>query len=455
MKIADLFVQLGVKTDLKELTAFNQKLKETLGNVEQLQKKIGSDLSNSENEGNKSESKKGKGFLSFLTFLSKGASRIAPVVASLLYIGKAISDVIRKLAKLVLSITGVAYETLKLARNFGVSTTAMQKFGYEAVASGVKLNDFQSALARLKQNSADILLGRGDISPYALLGINPHEDPEQVLIHLQQRLRELPEAIGTAFASDLGLSPDMINYVRKADFSKIANRPSLSQSELKYLDDLRGSALETLNLFSLLGQKILSVFAPLLNSIFKPINNMLSSWVLNLGKLRNLILGITVLISGITRVINPVLGKAMFIFTALGLIIEDLLVHKGEGLLIWFENITILLRMFSRMMNEFVANMVAKIKGIPDWVKKIFNKFLDFGDDLSKYNKPDYGLRSRPKGTETSSNQKVDVELRLAGDVTLKNPNGDEVGVIDSKNIDLSRIGINNSNLSTSGAGAG
>lgn len=448
MKIGELFVQLGVKADTKELTAFNQKLKETIANIELLQKKLGTELSNSEKSDETKEEKK-SGFLG--RFL-KGASKIAPIVASLIYVGRAITQVIHKLAKLVLGLTQVSYETLKLARNFGVSTSAMQKFGYEAVASGVKLNDFQSALARLKQNSADILLGRGDISPYALLGINPHEDPEQVLIHLQQRLRELPEAIGTAFASDLGLSPDMINFVRKADFSKIANRPSLSQSELKYLDDLRGSALETLNLFSLLGQKILSAFAPLLSSIFKPINNMLSSWVLNLGKLRNLILGITVLISGITRVINPVLGKAMFLFTALGLLIEDLIVHKGEGLLIWFENITILLRMFSRMMNEFVANMVAKIKGIPDWVKKMFNKFLDFGDDLSKYNKPDYGLRTRPNGTETSSNQKVDVELRLAGDVTLKNPNGEEVGVINSKNIDLSKIGINNSNLSTAGA---
>ena len=33
MKIGELFVQLGVKADTKELTAFNQKLKETVGKI--------------------------------------------------------------------------------------------------------------------------------------------------------------------------------------------------------------------------------------------------------------------------------------------------------------------------------------------------------------------------------------------------------------------------------------
>lgn len=450
MKIADLFVQLGVKADTKELTAFNQKLKETIGNVEQLQKKLGSDLSNSEKSGEKkSKSEKEEGFLAFLSFLYKGVSKVAPVIASLLYIGKAVNDIIKKLARLVLSITSVAYETLKLARNFGVSTTAMQKFGYEAVASGVKLGDFQSALARLKQNSADILLGRGDISPYALLGINPHEDPEQVLVHLQQRLRELPEAIGTAFASDLGLSPDMINYVRKADFSKIANRPALNKTDLKNLDDLRGSALETLNLFSLFGQKIFSVFAPLLNSIFKPINNILSSWVMDLGKLRDLILDISLLISTATLALNPALGGIMFLLNGIALIIEDLVIHKGEGIRLWLEGIGLMFRPIGDAITEFVDNIKAKIEGSA--VGKFFSKLMDFGQGLSKYNRPNYDLGLKSGNNASASNQKIDVELKLAGDIRLKNPNGEVVGVIDSKNIDLSKIGINNSNLSTAG----
>ena len=447
MKIGELFVQLGVKADTKELTAFNQKIKETVGNLELLQKKLGSDLSNSEKSDETKEEKK-SGFLG--RFL-KGASKIAPIIASLIYVGRAITQVIQKLAKLVLGLTQVSYETLKLARNFGVSTSAMQKFGYEAVASGVKLNDFQSAVARLKQNSADILLGRGDISPYALLGINPHEDPEQVLIHLQQRLKQLPEAIGTAFASDLGLSPDMINYVRKADFSKIASRPSLSRSDLKYLDDLRGSALETLNLFSLLGQKILSVFAPLLNSIFKPINNMLSGWVMNLGRLRDMLLAISMVITGIVGLSNPFLGGLMLLLTGLGLIIEDLVVHKGEGIKLWIENLGIMFKNIGESIMGFIDSIIEKIKSVSSSVGGGIGKFFGLIDSMFTRFQPKYQPDLSTLDSRGWRNTKVDVDINLKGDVKLKDTNGTEVGTIDSKNIDLSKAGINSSNLSTAG----
>lgn len=445
MKIADLFVQLGVKTDTKELSAFNQALKETVGNLDKLKKEIGDGLTKSiKEEGNK---KKQGGIFEFIKNLPK-LMKSAPIVAGLLYIARVITQVTVRIGRLVLGLTQVSYETLKLARNFGVSTSAMQKFGYEAVASGVKLNDFQSAVARLKQNSADILLGRGDISPYALLGINPHEDPEQVLVHLQQRLKQLPEAIGTAFASDLGLSPDMINYVRKADFSRVANRPSLNKQDLKYLDDLRGSALETLNLFSLLGQKLLSIFAPLLTSIFKPINNALSGWVINLGKLRDLIFGLSMAVSSIVTVFNPMLGGFMFLLTSLGLIIEDLVVHKGEGIKLWIENFGMIFEDIGKSIMSFIDGIIAKIKAIPSGIGKIFSKFLDFGSNLSQYNKPNYNLGLRSNNT---ANTKVDVDINLKGDVKLKNSKGEEVGSIDSSNIDLSKMGVNTSNVATSG----
>ena len=359
MKIADLFVQLGVKTDTKELTAFNQVLKETVGNLDKLKKEIGDGLTKKVKEdGNE----KKQGIFGFLKNLPK-LIKSSPIIASLIYIARAISQVTLRLAKLVLNLTQVSYETLKLARNFGVSTSAMQRFGYEAVASGVKLNDFQSAVARLKQNSADILLGRGDISPYALLGINPHEDPEKVLMHLQQRLKELPESIGTAFASDLGLSPDMINFVRKADFSKVANRPQLSRAELKNLDDLRGTLLETMNLLSLVGQKILVVFTPLFNTILKPLTNMLTRWSKSLQEIHDTIMTVFVAIGGIMSIINPVFA----VVTAIGLVLDDLVINKGKGLIRLFQELARFVKLV--FLNPFIDFF--------DFIKEGFNWIVD------------------------------------------------------------------------------
>lgn len=447
MKIADLFVQLGVKTDTKELTAFNQVLKETVGNLDKLKKEIGDGLTKKVREdGNE----KKQGIFVFLKNLPK-LIKSSPIIASLIYIARAISQVTLRLAKLVLNLTQVSYETLKLARNFGVSTSAMQRFGYEAVASGVKLNDFQSAVARLKQNSADILLGRGDISPYALLGINPHEDPEKVLMHLQQRLKELPESIGTAFASDLGLSPDMINFVRKADFSKVANRPQLSRAELKNLDDLRGTLLETMNLLSLVGQKILTTLSPLINTIFSPINKFLESWVVNLKELRSIILQVMGIAIGVSGIFNPALAGVLSIMTAIGLIVEDLVVHKGEGLKLWAENIGIMAKRFFDSVLEFIDTIIQKIKSIPSTIGGGIGKFFDFIDSYLRKLSPDYTPDLRSIDSHSFKNTKVNVDLSLSGAVQLKDAQGRNVGSIDGSNIDLTNMGVNDSNVAISG----
>lgn len=442
MKIADLFVQLGVKTDTKELTAFNQVLKETVGNLDKLKKEIGDGLTKKVKEdGNE----KKQGIFGFLKNLPK-LIKSSPIIASLVYIAKAISQVTLRLAKLVLNLTQVSYETLKLARNFGVSTSAMQRFGYEAVASGVKLNDFQSAVARLKQNSADILLGRGDISPYALLGINPHEDPEKVLMHLQQRLKELPESIGTAFASDLGLSPDMINFVRKADFSKIANRPQLSRSELKALDDLRGKLLETMNLFSLVGQKILVVFTPLFNTILKPLTNMLTRWSKSLQEIHDTIMTVFVAIGGIMSIINPVFA----VVTAIGLVLDDLVINKGKGLIRLFQELARFVKLvflnpfidFFDFIKEGFNWIVDKVKSLGQGALGIVGKFLD---QMGKFYKPEFSYNmGKPSKSE------VDVNISLNGDVKIKDSKGSTVGTIDSSNI-TTDLGANPSNLSYSG----
>lgn len=442
MKIADLFVQLGVKTDTKELTAFNQVLKETVGNLDKLKKEIGDGLTKKVKEdGNE----KKQGIFGFLKNLPK-LIKSSPIIASLIYIARAISQVTLRLAKLVLNLTQVSYETLKLARNFGVSTSAMQRFGYEAVASGVKLNDFQSAVARLKQNSADILLGRGDISPYALLGINPHEDPEKVLMHLQQRLKELPESIGTAFASDLGLSPDMINFVRKADFSKVANRPQLSRAELKNLDDLRGTLLETMNLLSLVGQKILVVFTPLFNTILKPLTNMLTRWSKSLQEIHDTIMTVFVAIGGIMSIINPVFA----VVTAIGLVLDDLVINKGKGLIRLFQELARFVKLvflnpfidFFDFIKEGFNWIVDKVKSLGQGALGIVGKIFD---QMGKFYKPEFSYNmGKPNKSE------VDVNINLNGDVKIKDSKGSTVGTIDSSNI-TTDLGANQSNLSYSG----
>ena len=345
MNVRDLGVTIKANIKgLDNLKAFNNELKATLGLIKRikntkfnLQKateeasKSLSETESTESSSNNEGRKSGRaGLLLFLKNLKS-----APIIASLIYIGRAVMDVTKKVASLVISLSQVSYETLKLSRNLGVSTDSLQRFGNLAVAQGVKLSDFQSAISSLRKMSADIMLGRGDISPFAILGINPHQDPEKILIQLQQRLKQLPEAVGTAFASDLGLSPDMINFVRRTDFGRLARQPKLSASELKTLEDMRSSALEFLNLLTVLGQKALAFLSPVVKLVLVPINNLLRNITSNTMRLRWAIVNLATAFNIAVAVINPALGGVLLTLEALGLIMEDLVKTGGKGFIAW------------------------------------------------------------------------------------------------------------------------
>lgn len=345
MNVRDLGITIKANVKgLESLKAFNEELKNTLQLAKNIKgvSKIGVDVSKALIEGEASTTKASQnaegrksGIVGILTFLKDLKS--APIIASLIYIAKSVVDITKKIGSLALSLSQTSYEVLKLSRNFGVSADSIQRFGNLAVAQGVKLGDFQSAIGNLRKLSADIMLGRGDISPFAILGINPHQDPERILIQLQQRLKQLPEAVGTAFASDLGLSPDMINFVRRTDFGKLANQPKLSGSELRALEDLRGTLLETLNLISILAQKVLADFKPVIDAIIVPINKFFKMAMSDMFKLKTIALGSIFAISaGLMAMGNP-LGAIIASLTTIGVIVEDLVKTGGKGLIGWME----------------------------------------------------------------------------------------------------------------------
>lgn len=327
-------------------------------------------------EGEVLTEKKKKDLLEVATFLK--SLKNAPIVASLLYIGKTAIDVARKFGSLILSLTKTSYELLKLSRNFGVSTDSLQKFGYAAVAQGVKLDDFNSAVANLRRQSADIILGRGDISPYALLGINPHQDPEKILVQLHKRLRELPESLGTAFASDLGLSMDMINFVRSGDFARMQSRPILSRSELKELEDLRKKALDFLNLLSVMAQRVLAAFSPIISKILETTNFYLKSFIKDVKAFRDDLWNLALTISGMVMLVNPALGGILSILTGIGMVVEDLVKHGGEGLLTFILYFAYTIKdVFKNIWSDFInIGNFTSIKGLAEKYKGVTKDYF-------------------------------------------------------------------------------
>ena len=443
--LKDLFISIKVKpTGTEKLKEFNETIKTTLSLMKDFKRvdwinTSENKLVQTEKEVTEKTTKNKRGFLN-----------IAPNIASVVYLTKALTNLIGRVGQL-------SYELLKLNRNFGVSTNMLQNFGFQAVANGVKMEDFNSAIATLKKNSADIMLGRGNISPYALLGLNPHEDPEKMLISLQKRLRELPESIGTAFASDLGLSMDMINYIRKADFSKAGSRTILSNKELSILERSRDLILDLKNNFMVLVQKIGVSLAPIVTTVFGKLNNLILSISSNASRLGDILTVVFGILLTKLALANPIIASLV----ALGLVIEDLVKNGGQGILMWIEIIFKRLYLVADTLVDLISKPFEKLIGLFGLTEKIVDKVIEFQNSkwgskiMGAISGSNLNYSTDPRIMEAiidAQKNKEDRErqttLNLSGSVRIENEKGEKVGEITEDNVSVT-------DTSLAGEGAG
>lgn len=443
--LKDLFISIKVKpTGTEKLKEFNETIKTTLSLMKDFKRVNG--INTSENKLVQTE----KEVTEKTTKNKRGFLNIAPNIASVVYLTKALTNLIGRVGQL-------SYELLKLNRNFGVSTNMLQNFGFQAVANGVKMEDFNSAIATLKKNSADIMLGRGNISPYALLGLNPHEDPEKMLVSLQKRLRELPESIGTAFASDLGLSMDMINYIRKADFSKAGSRTILSNKELSILERSRDLILDLKNNFMVLVQKIGVSLAPIVTTVFGKLNNLILSISSNASRLGDILTVVFGILLTKLALANPIIASLV----ALGLVIEDLVKNGGQGILMWIEIIFKRLYLVADTLVDLISKPFEKLIGLFGLTEKIVDKVIEFQNSkwgskiMGAISGSNLNYSTDPRIMEAiigAQKNKEDRErqttLNLSGSVRIENEKGEKVGEITEDNVSVT-------DTSLAGEGAG
>lgn len=443
--LKDLFISIKVKpTGTEKLKEFNETIKTTLSLMKDFKRVDG--INTSENKLVQTE----KEVTEKTTKNKRGFLNIAPNIASVVYLTKALTNLIGRVGQL-------SYELLKLNRNFGVSTNMLQNFGFQAVANGVKMEDFNSAIATLKKNSADIMLGRGNISPYALLGLNPHEDPEKMLVSLQKRLRELPESIGTAFASDLGLSMDMINYIRKADFSKAGSRTILSNKELSILERSRDLILDLKNNFMVLVQKIGVSLAPIVTTVFGKLNNLILSISSNASRLGDILTVVFGILLTKLALANPIIASLV----ALGLVIEDLVKNGGQGILMWIEIIFKRLYLVADTLVDLISKPFEKLIGLFGLTEKIVDKVIEFqnskwgskimgavsGSNLNYSTDPRI-MEAIIEAQKNKEDRERQTTLNLSGSVRIENEKGEKVGEITEDNVSVT-------DTSLAGEGAG
>ena len=104
-------------------------------------------------------------------------------------------------------------------RNFtnqtGLSIQGLEKWQIAGKQVGVQADTVANSIKTLQSNLNEIALGRGNISPYFLLGITPGgKSPFQILEEVRSKIKSLPPAIAVNRMKELGVDPTMINLLR-------------------------------------------------------------------------------------------------------------------------------------------------------------------------------------------------------------------------------------------------
>jgi hypothetical protein len=112
----------------------------------------------------------------------------------------------------------VAVGFTKFRIETGLSTDQLQRWQYAARLANVDSKDLTGAILSIQDAQAAIKLGEGNIAPWQLLGIDPRQDPFEVLEQIHQKIQEIGDpAVARHITVQMGISDDMFQFLSRAD----------------------------------------------------------------------------------------------------------------------------------------------------------------------------------------------------------------------------------------------
>lgn len=204
----------------------------------------------------------------------------------------AISGVMTAFTK---KISDVAVNIDKISTLTGLSNNSVQRMGDMAAQTGANVDDLAGAVQSFQKQSVDIMLGKGgNIGTFQFLGINPHEDPLKILDQLSKKLKTMPTALGTSMAKDLGLSDDLIYFLKNTDnLRPISEETIITDKEIERLKAFNFN----FNRVWEMGKRTLTKFGAAISPIMNQVTYFFER--------------ISLMFSGLINKIEPYLGKIM------------------------------------------------------------------------------------------------------------------------------------------------
>lgn len=269
------------------------------------------------------ETEKAKGFESVLVSTTlKAASLVTALIGVSLELRRMINESL-----------DMSVEMQRFEKQTGLSAERLQHWQIMAERANVSADEVSASVSALTRNIAEIRLGRGNIAPFQMLGLDIGRDPFDMLLDIQQKIRGMSRPMAVNLLQQMGISPDMINLLSmtQAQLKALAG-PELILSD-KNKEKLLKVRLEFTKLrqeLTYIGRTITSDIGPVLRLFSNFIGNlamMVTALVQGLLQFKWVIPVITAVFIQFMSVIAPITTAIM----ALLLLIEDMYVYSKGG----------------------------------------------------------------------------------------------------------------------------
>lgn len=164
------------------------------------------------------------------------------------------------------AVRAAAFAVEKFSQRSIDAATALRSFRIETGLSAEELQKWQTAIQltdisataedvagsvqSLQENLTAIRLGRGDVSPFLLAGVNPYQDAFSVIDDLRASLRGVDRALAATILRDTGLGVEFLHTLSMTneELDALMNNYVLRQGQLDNLSEA-GTAFTDLGLF--------------------------------------------------------------------------------------------------------------------------------------------------------------------------------------------------------------
>ena len=290
MKLGDFFVELGIKTDNKNIRAIEDNIKALEELEKNVQKEIDleKELSQAQTEEQKARVKKKfalqeeiKAQKQNLSGLKAQAQAMKDVIKGAVGIAMAVAGAVIAVDRMATSLVRSNQRLINSQRTTGISLGTLQKYAQANVAVNplASIEGTAGSLSNLANNLWDIRMGRGDVSAFQELSyfsgqqVEPFGSPEKVIEQVRSALRSIPNDVqATNLIQRMGFNADDLMMLRmtREEFEKTQQlflKPEQQEQLAKY-----GKELNLLHLnFKLIGDEMLLDLLPVIIDIEKAI----------------------------------------------------------------------------------------------------------------------------------------------------------------------------------------